>query len=56
MLEYLMDRHPESEGADHTDCLILSQYTDTRTTSPNALQYQAPGRVATGVPVFQSLV
>ena len=46
--------HTEIEVADPTFYLTQSQYTDTRLTSPSA--DQAPGRVATGVPIVKSLV
>ena len=48
--------HTEMEVADLTFYLTQSQYTDTGPTSPSTdLQCQAPGRVATGVPIFKSL-
>ena len=61
MLVYLRDGsaqinfsscHTEIEVADPTFYLIQSQYTDTGPTSPSA----DPGRAATGVPIFKSLV
>ena len=45
----------EIEVADPTFHLTQSQYTDTRPTSPSADPI-TPGRVATGVPIFESLV
>ena len=49
--------HTEIEVADQTFHFTQSQYTDTRPTSPSTAPYrQAPGRVATGVPVFKSMV
>ena len=50
--------HTEIEVADQTFHLTQSQYTDTGPTSPSTTdpKRQAPGRVATGVPVFKSLV
>ena len=49
--------HTEIEAADQTFYLTLSQYTDTRPTSPSADSLvQAPGRVATGVQICKSLV
>ena len=47
--------HTEIEVADQTFYLTQSQYTDTRPTSPSADPIM-PGRVATGVPIFKSLV
>ena len=47
------------EVADQTFYLTQSQYTDTGPTSPTAdpiVYCQVPGRVATGVPIFKSLV
>ena len=45
--------HTEIEVADQTFRLIQSQYTDTGPTSPSTdPMHQAPGRVATGVPIF----
>ena len=44
--------HTEIEAADQTFHLTQSQYTDTGPTSPSA----DPGRVATGVSMFKSLV
>ena len=46
--------HTEIEVADPTFHLTQSQYTDTRPTSPSDYPV-APGRVATGVPIFKSL-
>ena len=49
--------HTEIEAANQTFHLTQSQYTDTGPTSPSADPIrQAPGRVATGVPIFKSLV
>ena len=49
--------HTETEVADQTFYLTQSQYTDTGPTSPSADPITpAPGRVATGVPIFKSLV
>ena len=49
--------HIEIEVADQIFYLTRSQYTDTRPTIPAlTLQYQVPGRVATWVPIFESLV
>ena len=50
--------HTETEVADQTFYLTQLQYTDTGPTSPSAdpITPEAPGRVATGVPVFKSLV
>ena len=50
--------HTEIEVADQTFHLTQSQYTDTGPTSPSTdpITHQAPGRVATGVPIFKSLV
>ena len=45
--------HTETEVADQTFHLTQSQYTDTGPTSPST---QVPGRVATGLPIFKSLV
>ena len=67
MLVYLRDGsaqtivlcwYTEVEAADQTFYLTQAQYTDTGSTSPSAdtIYRQAPGRVATGVPIFQSLV
>ena len=47
--------HTEIEVADQTFYLTQSQYTDTGPTSPSADPI-TPGRVATGVPIFESLV
>ena len=47
--------HTEIEVADPTFHLTQSQYTDTGPTSPSADPI-TPGRVATGVPIFKSLV
>ena len=49
--------HTEIEVTDQTFYLTQSQYTDTGSTvsSPDPI-LQAPGRVATGVPMFESLV
>ena len=49
--------HTEIEVADQTFYLTQSQYTDTGPTSPSADPI-SPGacRVATGVPMFKSLV
>ena len=49
--------HTETEVADPTFYLTQSQYTDNGSTSPNAEPIK-PGacRVATGVPIFKSLV
>ena len=47
--------HTETEVADPTSYLTQSQYTDTGPTSPSADPI-TPGRVATGVPIFESLV
>ena len=46
--------HTEIKVADHTFYLTLSQYTDTGPTSPCTDPIAT--RVATGVPVFKSLV
>ena len=47
----------ELEVADQTFYLTQSQYTDTEPTSPSAdPMTPAPGREATGVPIFKSLV
>ena len=62
MRVYLRDRsqtiftccHTETEVADPTFHLTQSQCTDTGSTSPSA--DPAPGRAATGVPIFKSLV
>ena len=49
--------HTEIEVADQTFYLTQSQYTDTGPTSPAlTLERQVPSRVATGVPIFESLV
>ena len=49
--------HTEIEVADPTPHLTQSQHTDTGPTSPAMTLYrQAPGRVATGVPICKSLV
>ena len=49
--------HTEVEAADQTFYLTQSQYTNTRLTSPSADPITpAPCRVATGVPIFKSLV
>ena len=49
--------HTEIQIADQTFYLTQSQYTDTGPTSPSADPIRrAPGRVATGVPIFKSLV
>ena len=50
--------HTEIEAADRTFYLTQSQYTDTGPTSPSAdpIYRHAPGWVATGVPMFKSLV
>ena len=49
--------HTEIEVADQTFYLTQSQYTNTGQTSPSADPVMpAPGRVATGVPIFKSLV
>ena len=49
--------HTEIEVADPTFYLTQSQYTDTGPTSPSAdPRTPALGRVATGVPMFKSLV
>ena len=49
--------YTEIQVADQTFYLTQSQYTDTGPTSPSADPIpQAPGRVATGVPIFKSLV
>ena len=49
--------HTEIEVADQTFYLTQSQYTDTGPTSPSADPITpAPGRVATGMPIFKSLV
>ena len=49
--------HTEIEVADPTFYLTQSQYTDTgRPVSALTPKYQAPDRVATGVPIFKSLV
>ena len=45
----------EIEVVDQTFHLTQSQYTDTGPTSPNA-DLITPGRLATGVPIFKSLV
>ena len=63
MLVYLRDRsahkftfcHTKIEAADQTVYFTQSQYTDAVPTSPSANPI-TPGRVATGVPIFQSLV
>ena len=47
--------HTEIELADQTFYLTQSQYADTRPTSPSA-DPVTPGKVATGVPIFKSLV
>ena len=47
--------HSEIEVADQTFYLTQSQYTGTGPTSPSADPIM-PGRVATGVPMFKSLV
>ena len=47
--------HTEIKVADTTFYLTQSQYTDTGPTSPSA-DPRTPGRVATGVPIFESLV
>ena len=47
--------HTEIEVADQTFYLTQSQYTDTGPTSPSADPI-TPGRVATGAPIFKSLV
>ena len=47
--------HTEIEVADQTVYLIRSQYTDTGPTSSSADPI-TPGRLATGVPIFKSLV
>ena len=47
--------HTEIEVADQTFYLTQSQHTDTGPTSPSADPI-TPGRVATGVPMFKSLV
>ena len=48
--------HTEMEVADQTFYLTQSQYTDTRPNSPSADPITPAGRVATGVPIFESLV
>ena len=50
--------HTETKAADKTYYLTESQYTDTVPTSPSAdpMTSLALGRVATGVPMFKSLV
>ena len=49
--------HTEIEVANETFHLTHSQYTDPGPTSPSTDPIpQAPGRVATGVPIFKSLV
>ena len=49
--------HTEIEAADQTFYHTQSQYTDTGPTSPSADPItQVPGRIATGVPIFESLV
>ena len=49
--------HTEIEVADQTFPLTQSQYTDAGPTSPSADPItQAPRRVATGVPIFKSLI
>ena len=49
--------HTETEVADQTFYLTQSQYTDAGPTSPSADPItQVPGRLATGVPIFKSLV
>ena len=49
--------HTEIEVADQTFYLTQSQYTDTWPTSPSADAITpGDGRVATGVPIFKSLV
>ena len=49
--------HTEIEVADQTFYVTQSQYTDTGRPVPVlTLSRQAPGRVATGVPIFKSLV
>ena len=47
--------HTEIEVADQTFHLTQSQYTDTGPTGPSTDPI-TPGRVATGVPIFKSLV
>ena len=47
--------HTEIEVADQTCHLTQSQYTDTELTSPST-DAVTPGRVATGVRIFKSLV
>ena len=47
--------HTEIEAAVQTFYLNQSQHTDTTPTSPSADPI-TPGRVATGVPIFKSLV
>ena len=48
--------HTKKEASDQIFCLTHSQYTDIRPTSPSAdPECQAPGRVATGEPIFKSL-
>ena len=50
--------HTEMEAADQTCHRTQSQYADTKPTSPSANPITGtwPGRVATGVPMFKSLV
>ena len=63
MLVYLRDESAQTilpaatkiEVAEQTFHLTQSQYTDTGTTSPSNDPI-TPGRVATGVPFFKSLV
>ena len=54
-LDNLTCCHTETEVADQTFHLTQSQYTDTGPTSPST-DPLTPGRVATGVPFFKSLV
>ena len=65
MLVYLRDGSAQTivcastprQVADQTFRLTQSQYTDTGPTSPSTdPKIQAPGRVAIGVPIFNSLV
>ena len=49
---YVLPHSTVIEVAEQTFHLIQSQYTDTEPTSPST----DPGRVATGVPIFKSLV
>ena len=49
--------HTEIQVVDQPSYSIQSQYTDARPTSPSVDPISpAPGRVATGVPIFKSLL